>query len=116
VANKYIEWHRRKIGDITASIKDIVREFPQTRLKKYIVKRFNDEYLTQHRVLGAGEEYEGAIHVPKTRAEEIAEQAVVAPEISEPAPTGEPDELSNRMDNINVDELDAPEIDELDLE
>lgn len=55
LATKYIEWHRRKIGDIDISVKDIIKAFPQTRLKKYITKIHNDDYLTQHRILNMGE-------------------------------------------------------------
>jgi phage/plasmid-associated DNA primase len=57
LAAKYAEWHKRKIGDLTVPIKDITKAFPQTRLKKFIVKRFNDDYLTQHKVLNIGEEF-----------------------------------------------------------
>jgi phage/plasmid-associated DNA primase len=57
IANKYIEWHRRKIGDIGASIKDIINDLPQTRLKKFIKHTNHDSFIEQHKLLGIGEKY-----------------------------------------------------------
>jgi hypothetical protein len=58
LANKYLEWHRRELGDISESIKDISREFKKTRLKKYIVTQISESYLVEHRILNIGERWE----------------------------------------------------------
>ena len=108
LANKYVEWHKRKIGDLSVPVKDIIKAFPQTRLKRFIVKRFEDEYLTQHRVLNIGEEFD--------RKKYSVEEKKEIPQAPIPIPVPIVDDVvGSREDNIGELYNDLDEIyDDLD--
>ena len=69
LAARFIEWHKKQIGELNMAVKDIVKAFPQTRLRKYIVARFRDRYLTEHYVLNLGERYKEGENEEKKKDE-----------------------------------------------
>jgi phage/plasmid-associated DNA primase len=129
LANKYSEWHRRKIGELNVPMKDIIKAFPQTRLRKFIQKRFNDDYLTQHRVLSVGEEYNTVANSPSDastiqinddafdiceRDDNISDNTIDINDLNNLDDLDDPDKINETEEIDEVGEIDELDRDDLD--
>jgi phage/plasmid-associated DNA primase len=91
VANRFIAWHVAKIDDRRPIRSEVLKALRSTSLKNFIIDKFTGAYLTEHRILEVGEDYDAAKNNEEEKAGDVAKE--VAAEADAEAEDGMIDDL-----------------------
>lgn len=96
VANRFIAWHVAKIDDRRPIRSEVLKALRNSPLKNFIVDKFTGAYLTEHRILEVGEDYDASQNDEEKPEAEMAAEAG-AEETEEPEEPEEPEETEEEM-------------------